>query len=325
MNYYTLNDFNNLIFTGFNYTLPSDTLQIISNLALEVGSPNYVKTPIFQKKEKLIDKNFSLKENNSSTFKKRKGNKGMEICEEDWESIRTFQATKIETKEGLDAQIDLIRSNLNKLSDRNFPDIKLKILDIIEKIVSETYDKNELNRVSTSIFDIASNNRFYSKLYADLYCDIINNYETMKTPFEDSLKSFTELFNVIEYVDPSVDYNKFCAINKNNEKRKSLAAFFVNLMLNNLISKETITEITRNLLQQFYIFISEENKKNEVDELVENIAILFKKELYTDEECYKIDGMTIVEVIEKIANSKVKEYKSLTNKSLFKFMDMIDM
>ena len=60
MNYYTLNDFNNLIFTGFNYTLPSDTLQIISNLALEVGSPNYVKTPIFQKKVKLIDKNSSF-------------------------------------------------------------------------------------------------------------------------------------------------------------------------------------------------------------------------------------------------------------------------
>ena len=31
------------------------------------------------------------------------------------------------------------------------------------------------------------------------------------------------------------------------------------------------------------------------------------------------------EIIEKIANSKVKDYKSLTNKSLFKFMDLIEM
>ena len=31
------------------------------------------------------------------------------------------------------------------------------------------------------------------------------------------------------------------------------------------------------------------------------------------------------EIIEKIANSKVKDYKSLTNKTLFKFMDLIDM
>ena len=38
-----------------------------------------------------------------------------------------------------------------------------------------------------------------------------------------------------------------------------------------------------------------------------------------------IEGYTISEVIDKIANSKVKDYKSLTNKSLFKFMDLIDM
>ena len=31
------------------------------------------------------------------------------------------------------------------------------------------------------------------------------------------------------------------------------------------------------------------------------------------------------ELIEKIANSKVKDYQSFTNKSLFKFMDLIDM
>jgi hypothetical protein len=43
------------------------------------------------------------------------------------------------------------------------------------------------------------------------------------------------------------------------------------------------------------------------------------------DEYSQIEGYTIDEVIEKIAKSKVKDYKSLTNKSLFKFMDMIDM
>ena len=32
----------------------------------------------------------------------------------------------------------------------------------------------------------------------------------------------------------------------------------------------------------------------------------------------------INEIIEKVAKSKVKDYKSLTSKSLFKFMDLID-
>ena len=65
-----------------------------------------------------------------------------------------------------------------------------------------------------------------------------------------------------------------------------------------------------------------------MDELTETIAILYKKELYEDDDgddYVLIEGYNISEVIEKIANSKVKDYKSFTNKSLFKFMDLIDM
>ena len=74
-------------------------------------------------------------------------------------------------------------------------------------------------------------------------------------------------------------------------------------------------------------FISEENKKNEVEELTENIALLYKKDMYGKNavDYEKIDGLTILQVIEKLAHSKVKDYKSLTNKTVFKFMDMIEM
>ena len=48
---YTLQDFTNITFEGFNFTLPEETIKIISELSLQVGSPDYVKTPIFQKRE----------------------------------------------------------------------------------------------------------------------------------------------------------------------------------------------------------------------------------------------------------------------------------
>ena len=84
--------------------------------------------------------------------------------------------------------------------------------------------------------------------------------------------------------------------------------------------------IARNLLNQLYNYISEENKKNEVDELAENVSLLYRKELFTSNSNYeKIDGFTILEMIEKLAHSKVKDYKSLTNKTIFKFMDMVEM
>jgi hypothetical protein len=339
---YSLENFNTISFNGFKFDFPEETLKIISELSLEVGSPNYVKTPIFQKRINPIkshnnsnednqdnDKNkFNIHSNNErENTKKKRGNKSMEIINDnDWEVLRTFQTTKIEKKEGFEAQIDLLRSYLNKLTDKNYIDIRNKIIDTIETMVSEGITNDEMLKLGTIIFEIASTNRFYSKIYADLYSDLINKYNMMKEIFEENFNNFMDLFDVIEYVEPSVDYNKFCKINKDNEKRKALAAFFINLMNNNIISKEKIISIIRNLMHKIYNFVNENNKKNEVDELTENVVILYKKELISGGIKYElIDGNTIDQLIEKFAHSKSKNYLSMTNKSIFKFMDLIDM
>ena len=107
---YTLNDFNNIIFNGFNYELPAETIRVISELALEVGSPDYVKTPIFQKRENPMKSDVaSSSSSNNPNFKKKRG-KNMEINDGDWEALRTFQATKIEERDGINGEIDNIRS-----------------------------------------------------------------------------------------------------------------------------------------------------------------------------------------------------------------------
>ena len=324
---YTLNDFNNITFDGFNFIIPEETIKIISELALEVGSPTYMKTPIFQKKENPMKiESTDMNKNNSLGYKKRRGNKNIEVFnEEDWELMRNFQPTKMEDKTGIDIQIDLIRGFLNKMTDKNYTDNKNKIINIINDLISENILHEDMIKVSTTIFEIASTNRYYSKIYADLYSELINNYDIMRMVFEESLNKFTLLFDSIEYIDPTEDYDKFCKINKDNEKRKALSTFFMNLMTNKIISEEKIIFITRNLLFQIYTFISQENKKNEVDELTENIFLLYKNNLYKDVEYELIDNMTIQEVVEKLAHSKPKDYKSFTNKSIFKFMDMIDM
>jgi hypothetical protein len=324
---YTLEEVEDIIFRGFDYRIPDDVMEKISNLAMQVGSPDYVKTPVFKKRENPMKAEpvtaavSSVKDFN----KKRKGNKSMEVLnDEDWENMRTFQTTKIETKTGIDADFDSIRAMINKMTDKNYLDIKNKIVDVIEKLVSENAD-SDLSGIGGNIFDIASSNRYYSKIYADLYAELSAKFEFIKMKYQENFEKFAELFNNIEYVDPNINYDKFCEINKINEKRKSLAAFYINLMNCGIITKVEIIDITRNLLAKVYEYISLENKKNEVEELTENIALLYKKGIYEGVNYDKIDGFTINEVIEKIANSKVKDYKSLTNKALFKFMDLIDM
>ena len=320
---YSLEDFRNIRFEGFNFVLPEDTITLISNLSLEVGSPTYVKTPNFQKQDpsKMPVGESALNKNNN-----RRRNKPREtVNDEDWESVRNFQSTKIEQKEGVEIKINDIKLLLNKITDKNYTENKDKII----AIMTENNEYDELFKIGTTIFEIASNNKFYSKIYADLYTEIMSKFEIMNEIFEKSISEFLELFNVIQYVDPKVDYNLFCKINVDNEKRQSLSLFFVNLMINGVIKKGRILNIIKNLLTQVKTFISKENKKNEVDELTENISILYKKELFDDDDFedteLEINGTKINDFIDVLANSKIKNYLSFTNKSLFKFMDMVEM
>ena len=122
-------------------------------------------------------------------------------------------------------------------------------------LLSTVTSPEEIQLVGISIFEIASNNRFYSKLYADLYGQLIHKYEFMNTIVEENFNKFLELFKNIEYVDSTKDYTKFCKINKDNEMRKALGAFFVNLTHNNIISYEKLFGLTYYLLEQLLILI----------------------------------------------------------------------
>jgi hypothetical protein len=338
---YDLPQIENIIFQGFNYTVPEDTVKIIMNLTSQVGSPNYDKTPVFKKRDNPMKSEASGGTGAASAStqgigqstvhkeggKNRKNKKNMEILNDaDWESLRAFQTTKMDTKTGIEKEFDSIRALINKITDKNYIEIRNKIIDNINSLVSTNSDV-DLGIIGSNLFEIASSNRYYSKIYAELYSDLSNKYEFIKTLYEENLKQFIDSFNSIDFVEPDENYDKFCEMNKINEKRKALAAFYMNLMNHGIVSKKTIVDITRNLIARVYELISSENNKNQVDEITETIGIMYKSELFDDDdvEYELIDSLTVNEVIERIANSKVKDYKSLTNKTLFKFMDLIDM
>lgn len=352
-NTYSLEFIQNIIYSGFNYVIPEDAMEKINNLSREVGSPGYIKTPVFHKKEqqhigeKKMEDNNSFKDNQAFKEKERnrkKRNKFNEITDDsEWNNANHFQTTKIEAKTGIHMEIDIIRTLINKMTDKNFDDTKNKIIEIMERLMSD-YSKVDVCIVSKHIFDIVTSNKYHSKNFASLYSILIEKYDFIRDDFKANFNMFTQLFDNIDYVDPNEDYNLFCEINKMNEKRKILSLFYNNLMIAKTITKNDIIQIIKYLLTKIYTFISIENKKNEVDELTENLIILYNKEDNSDSENdndnesdsdsdsepnyhnqYIMDGLTIHEIIEKIAQSKVKDYKSLTNKSLFKFMDLLDM
>ena len=72
---YTLENFSNILFNGFEIKLPDETLNIISDIAQHVGSPSYIKTPVFHKREVVPGKNINQQMGGGDGYKKKRRNK----------------------------------------------------------------------------------------------------------------------------------------------------------------------------------------------------------------------------------------------------------
>ena len=165
-----------------------------------------------------------------------------------------------------------------------------------------------------------------------MYSELVKKYVWMKDVFNTNFSKFSDKFEEIQYVDPDVNYDGFCDNNKINEKRRANSQFIVNLALNGFISNLSVARILRQLLDTIMNTITRSDKKNEVDEMTENVAILFNKQMIEDvieeaddEEEYNVGDATILETIESLANKKAKDCASLSNKAIFKYMDLVEM
>lgn len=344
---YTIHDINNIILNGFEYKISDEIIDMISNLTTEVGSPTYIKTPNFQKQNIENDETKTQKhhprsiyggpgggdDKNNSSIKRRKGIPNKQhseaVKDDDWESIRTFSTTKMDQHEGIDIFIDNIRSNLNKMSIKTYDEINTNVISNIDELINQNISDEEKNKISNIIFEIASSNRFYSKLYANLYSNLLSKYEFIQMIFKEKLASIGDILNNVYYISPDENYDLFCKMNNENEKRKALVSFFINLVFYDVIAVNKIEELLIQLLDNLNNLIKEENKKFVVDEYIEIIFILYNKDLFNNNNnntsINKDNHTKIIENIRYLAGVKVKTYPSLSSKSIFKLMDIVEM
>jgi hypothetical protein len=321
---YSYEDIEAIAFNGFICTIPQETLDMISSIAVKVGSPAYIKTPVFQKREQV-------KQSTIDTVPvRRRRAKEIMLGNTDWDSPVQTQSTSsvLVQKEGIDAHINQIRVCLNKLSEITYNDNLLQIKNILTTCINENATDEELYKVGNVIFEIASNNKFFSKLYANVYTDLMKSFHQLTDIFDKNYESYLLLFKNIEYIDPDVDYNQFCINNVSNEKRKAVSAFFVNLSLNGIIPPQHIMNILKELFESVLTLMIQPNKTNEVCELIENIAILYNAQVLklsdTLETNLNHNGVekTFAQVITQLSTTRMKTYPSLSSKSIFKCMDL---
>ena len=300
---YTLKQFHQLNQLTDLTDFDDDVLKKINDLAALVGAPSYKKTPIFKHRSK----------------------KNKKISEEEWTAIRNFKQTELQKNENeFEKEIDNLRSLLNKLTKKQYDEVKNEIIKLIDKLV-ENYEENtecdnNLKLIGKMIFEIGSMNKFWSELYALLYKDVIEKYPIMKSIMIQNFNDFIDVFKNIESCDANENYDKFCILNKLNEKRKGLSNFFIILADKKVLGEDKMVDLIQQLIKNMDKFIEEENKINEVDEICENLFILISRGTYVlSKHSYWEE---IIDVIDRYTLLKSKDFKSLSNKTIFKFMDL---
>ena len=305
---YTRNDYDRIKKDGFTYTLPQETIDTIKKIAANVGAPEYIKTPHFEKR----------------SYKPRIQIK--EVSDAEWDSVRNFKSTVIEKKKGVELSIDIIRKHLNKMTTKTYDTLQTQICGEIDQIMATETNQEELlvelNKIGDAIFDIASGNRFYSGMYAALYNELMVKYEFMKTILTAKLNTDIHIFNDFEYCSPEKDYDKFCNNNKTNEKRRALGSFYVNLMLQEIIPSTKIIKMINELQTNLTDYIKAENNVNIVEELSELLYGLITTgapKLKTQ----KAEWTAIMANVNVIGKMKAKSEPSISNKTIFKHMDIV--
>jgi hypothetical protein len=319
---YTLSDIYDILQNGIEYQLPSSISINIDRIEKEIANSSIKKMysyPTTTTTTTSIPNTSSHNKSLSSSSSSSSSNKYKEK-ELSWENIRNFKITKIEKKEGTDKYINDIRICLNKMSNKNY-DTQQTI--IIQKI-SEMEDEEQIIKVATAIFDIASTNKFYSEMYAKIYKELMDLYPVFKNILNDFFLQFLTSVSNLKYVDPNIDYDAFCNYNKQNDKKKATAVFIIHMMKQNVILPEKVLDIIHNLIVKIEGYMIIENQLNELEEMTElvNLFILEGYTLLTSVFASSELWQQVILKIREFSQLKVKDKNSLSSRVIFKYMDL---
>ena len=306
---YSLNYIIELNNKNIHYNIDDKIIDKIKELINKCSSSKYIK------KHRFYDKKYNNKKYNNKKYNNKNN---------DFEIIRNFKSTKIlKNVNGIHKHTDIIRNNLNKLTNNTYDTIKDIIINEINNINENNID--DLNKIGVLIFNIASSNSLYSNVYANLFKTLINKHHFMKIILNDNIEKFNVFFQKNDDFDDfniEENYNKFCDINKENEKRKSISLFYINLMIINIIKKETIINIILNLQNILFNIIKKEKKKNIGKYITDVLYVLITNSYDYLSDCD--EWKLIINNIQTITMIKKNKFPSIDNNIIFKHMDIIE-
>jgi hypothetical protein len=303
---YTLAFYETMCVQPSTYTLPQLNLDNINALHLHMGVHNIPAKP------KPVDNPL-----------RRQKQENME----NWKKREEFKATVIAKKEGYENLLGELKKFLNKLTTANYDTQVESIIETVKSIIALDDDDEKIQAALTQttevILQVACSNKYYSALYAKLYMRLVDIHEQFLEEKGRVCDKFLNALQEIEIVDPNVDYDRFCAVNKKNDERRAMMLYIINLyktsgcsiaelssvvikideMIHNRVSESSFIEYTNELTEIMNIFVT-----NMVTEIKSNKEWVFVKDRIVDYSKYK-----------------TKDYPGMSSRTIFKYMDMVDL
>jgi len=251
------------------------------------------------------------------------------VKDEDWEIIRNFKSTKLETKEGIEKLVNEIRVLFNKVSNKNYETQIPVIIESVKQFMETLEDPettstkdDDFLKLTKVIFDIIYTNKFFGELYAKLYNELIQ----ITPQFMDVLKEQIEKIKSVQdlhYVDPNTDYDGYCNYTKSNDGKKSFIAFLIHMNKYQPSIFEYVVELLDYYVNMSIENADIENRMNEIEEITERIFLIITKSesALVEHNTWKTE---ILHKIITLSQMKMKEHKSISNRIIFRYMDIID-
>lgn len=255
-----------------------------------------------------------------------------------WTSVRAPPKSALNTApvDAKTADLNQLRLLLNKVSDRTYLDLRERLQQAIPETMARHRDAHpSVGRdVAEAVYSICASNKFFAQLFADLYADLATDNAALREHLDAKTETlYDDLYSQFEYVDAEVDYDRFCAVNKHNEKRKSVVQFHVFLVRNGFMPAGPLVALLERLLHHVRTLLwpvhedpaTVQARKHEVDEWVEHLALFLGTDLALVNKASSSRKTAILKSLREIASTKPKDCPALSSKSVFKLMDALKM
>jgi len=303
---YTLAFYETMCVQPSTYTLPQLNLDNINALHLHMGVHNIPAKP------KPVDNPL-----------RRQKQENME----NWKKREEFKATVIAKKEGYENLLGELKKFLNKLTTANYDTQVESVIETVKSIIALDDDDEKIQAALTQttevILQVACSNKYYSALYAKLYMRLVDIHEQFLEEKGRVCDKFLNALQEIEIVDPNVDYDRFCAVNKKNDERRAMMLYIINLYKTSGCSIVELSSVVIKIDEMIHNHVSESSFIEYTNELTE-IMNIFVTNMVTEIKSNK-EWVFVKDRIVDYSKYKTKDYPGMSSRTIFKYMDMVDL